>query len=292
MRHLIAVSILLSALPAASALAQVPANPEWARIATILGTTAADGGGYVRYNVPRADLDVHVGTVAISAPFALTSWAGFSGTPDSATVMGDLVVTEAEIQPVLAELDKRQIDVMAVHNHLTGELPHVMYVHFHAYGSATDIARRLEAVLKLTGAPRPVAAAHPSPLVIDSGAVFQALGKHGRANGSFAQVSYILVPGAVTMHGHTVVPSLGYGSPVNIVQVSPARAVSTGDFAVTAGQLPRLLHALAQGGITATAVHSHMVGEQPALYFVHFWGDAPLPELLKSLRAAVDAVQP
>ena len=186
---------------------------------------------------------------------------------------------------------KQNIDVTAIHNHLVGESPRVMYIHFHVGGAAVDIARRIDLVARLTGTPRPVARPAVAVLTIDSSAVFQALGKRGRASGAFAQVSFLLVPGPVTLHGRTVVPALGYGSPVNILQVSPTRAVATGDFAVTAPQLEPLLRALAAGGITATAVHSHMVGEQPTLYFVHFWGDAPLAPLLRSLRVAVDAAQ-
>jgi len=273
------------------AMAQVPTDPAWQEVATILQTQAVDGGGYVRFNLPRADLQVRLGDVTVTPSLALTGWAGFSGSPDSAMAMGDLVVTEPELRPVLAELATRNFDVTAIHNHLVGESPRVMYIHFHAAGVATDIARRLDAVVRLTATPRPVPLPAAVPLAIDSAAVFRVLGKHGRANGAFAQVSFLLVPGPVTMHGRTVVPSLGYGSPVNIVQLSPTRAVTTGDFAVSAPQVQPLLRALAAAGIPATAVHSHMVGEQPALYFIHFWGDAPLPELLRGLRAAVDAAR-
>ncbi len=283
--------LILGSLLAQPLVGQVPSDTAWKQIAAILQTQPADGGGYVRYNLPRSDLQVRVGDVTVTPSLALTGWAGFAGLPDSSMAMGDLVVTEAEIGPVLAELAKQNIDVTAIHNHLVGESPHVMYIHFHAWGAAVDIARRIDLVVRLTGTPRPVARPAVAVLTIDSSAVFEALGKRGRASSAFAQVSFLLVSGPVTLHGRTVVPALGYGSPVNILQVSPTRAVATGDFAVTAPQLEPLLRALAAGGITATAVHSHMVGEQPTLYFVHFWGDAAPAALLRSLRAAVDAVQ-
>ncbi len=283
--------LILGSLLAQPLFGQVPADTAWKQIATILQTEPADGGGYVRYNLPRSDLQVRVGDVTIIPSLALTGWAGFAGLPDSSMAMGDLVVTEAELGPVLAELAKQNLDVTAIHNHLVGESPHVMYIHVHAWGAAVDIARRIDLVVRLTGTPRPVARPAVAVLTIDSSAVFQALGKRGRASGAFAQVSFLLVSGPVTLHGRTVVPALGYGSPVNILQVSPTRAVATGDFAVAASQLEPLLRALAAGGITATAVHSHMVGEQPTLYFVHFWGDAAPAALLRSLRAAVDAVE-
>jgi len=285
----IGIGLVSTGVLVVGAAAQPPTDPAWRQVGAILQSQPVDAGGYVRYNLPRADLRVRVGDVSITPAFALTSWAGFMGSPDSATAMGDLVVTEHELPLVLAELARQGIDVTAVHNHLVGEAPRVMYIHFHAMGAAADIARRLDAAIKLTATPRPVAAPSGGALAIDSAKVFQALGKHGRASGALAQVSFNFVPEPVTMHGRTVVPGLGYGSPLNVVQLSPNRAIATGDFAVTARQLQPLLRALAQGGITATAVHSHMTGEAPAIYFVHFWGDAPLPVLLRGLRAAVDA---
>jgi hypothetical protein len=263
----------------------------WKEIATILQSPPVDAGGYVRFNFPRKDLSVRVGDVTIPAAFALTGWVGFDGTPDSASAMGDLVVTAAELGPVLAELARQSVEVTAVHNHLAGEEPQVTYIHVHMMGPATLTAHALDAALQLTGAPRPVLPTAPTAVTIDSTAVFNALGKHGKASGALAQVGLVLVPGGVTLHGQTVLPALGYSSPVNLLQVSPNRAVATGDFAVTAGQLPHLLSALAANNITATAVHHHLVGEEPKIYFVHFWGDAPLIDLLRALRTAVDATR-
>ena len=279
-------------LPASSASAQQPGDQPWTETATILQSPPVDAGGYVRFNFPRGDLAVRVGDVSIPALFALTSWVGFDGSPDSATAMGDLVVTVTELRPVLAELARPSIEVTAVHNHLAGEEPQIIYIHFHLMGTAARVARALDAVLRLTGTPRPVIPAAAGPMTIDSGAVFAALGKHGKAAGAMAQVAFVLVPGVVSMDGRPVLPALGYVSPINVLQLSPTRAVATGDFAVTANQLPPLLSALATNGVTATAVHHHLVGEEPKIYFVHFWGDAPLADMLRALRAAVDATKP
>ena len=268
--------------------AQQTMDQAWKEIATILRSPPVDAGGYTRFNFPRMDLAVHVGDVTIPAGFALTAWVGFDGTPDSATAMGDLVVTAAELGPVLAELARQSVEVTAVHNHLAGEEPQITYIHFHLMGSAARTARALDAALRLTGAPRPVSPAAPAPVTIDSAAVFTALGK---PSGAMAQVGFVLVPGTVTMHGRPVLPALGYASPINVLQVSATRAVATGDFAITAERLPHLLSALATNGITATAVHHHLVGEEPKIYFVHFWADAPLAQLLREIRAALDAVR-
>jgi hypothetical protein len=284
----LALTLVAATTPRA---ARRPWDQPWQEIAAILQSPPVDAGGYVRFNFPRKDLAVRIGEVAIPAGFALTSWVGFDGSPDSATAMGDLVVTAAELRLVLAELAHQAVEVTAVHNHLAGEEPQVTYIHFHMTGSAARTARALDAALRLTGTPRPVTAAAPAPVTVDSGAVFAALGKQGKAAGAMAQVGFVLVPGTVIVDGRPVLPALGYASPINVLQVSATRAVATGDFAVTADQLQPLLAALASNGVTATAVHHHLVGEEPKIYFVHFWGDAPLSDLLRALRAALDAIR-
>lgn len=264
----------------------------WDSVARILGAPDAFAGGYHRYNLPRRDLSVRIGDVTVAPSLALGAWAGFSGTPDDATMMGDLVLTSSEVRPVLAELAHQQVQVTAVHNHLVGEEPELTYIHFHGQGNAVELARRLDRAVALTSTPRPVtAAAAPQALAIDTATVFGTLGHPGKAQGAVAQLSLILVPGTVILHGRAVTPALGYGSPINLQMVDASRAVATGDFAVTGPKVEGLLTALAQHGITATSVHSHLIGESPSLYYIHFWADGPLPDVLRGLRAALDAVR-
>lgn len=282
--------ILLSCIAGpAAAQAQSGLTPAWDSVGRILKTPAALTGGYHRYNFPRRDLTLRIGDVTVSPALALGAWAGFSGEPADATMMGDLVVTSGELKPVLAELARQRIGVTAVHNHLAGEEPRITYVHFHGQGDALDLATRFDRVLALTGAPRPVVAAAPQPVTIDTALVFGTLGLTGRAQGAVAQVSTVLVPGTVTLHGRPVSPALGYGTPINIQVVEPGRAVATGDFAVLGSKVAPVLEALTAHGITATALHSHLVDAEPTIYYMHFWADGPLPEVLRGLRAALDA---
>src|SRR5467141_4164759 len=269
--------------------AQAPLGAVWDSVGTILRAPGVSTGGYFRYNLPRRDITLTVGDVTVSPALALGSWAGFSGDPLDATVMGDLVLTAAEVKPVLAELAVQQIEVTAVHNHLVGGTPQLTYVHFHGEGVATAVAARLDKVLARTATPRPVAPAPAAPPTIDTALVFRTLGKSGTARGSVAQVGFVLVPGAVTMHGRTLVPALAYGSPVNVQLVSGSRAVATGDFAVTGDKVNGILAVLAARGVGATAVHTHLIDESPHLYFIHFWADGPLPDLLEAIKAALDA---
>jgi hypothetical protein len=292
MKRAAAVAAVLQFTLLFCAAAQNPFDPARDSVARILQTPAVDGGGYARYNFPRADLKVTIGDVTL-APGLSTSWAGFVGTPAAAQAMGDIIATEAELPTVLRALTDAHIDVTAIHDHYNGEIPRLAFVHFHAMGSATEIGRRLEGVFRVTGAPRPGAAAtpSPSPVTIDTALVFRVLGKSGKASGAVASLGFMLVSTPVLVDDQPVFPALAYGTPVTIQQVSATRAVATGDFSVLAAQVQPIVRALAANGITATAVHSHLVGAAPNVYYIHFWGDAALPTLLRGIRAALDAAK-
>ena len=285
------------ALLAATALAPLPLsiaraqNTAWDSAAAILKTQHLATGGYHRYNFPRRDIALHVGDASVAVPLALGSWIGMSGTPARAMAMGDLVVTNQELAPLLAELSKQHVGVMAMHDHLAGEEPRLTYVHFHAMGKATDIATRLEAALARTATPRPPVAAMPTRLTIDTARVFKALGIRGNASGSVASPSVVLVPGKVTLHGVTLVPAMAYGTPINIQMIDSSRVLANGDFAVLERKVQPVIDALAAHGITVTAVHNHLVGSVPTIYYIHFWKDGPMGETLTGLRAAIDAAR-
>ena len=283
-------TLLVVASPSASS-AQAGLGASWDSVGKILQAPITPSSGYSRYNLPRRDITLHVGDVTVAPSLALGAWAGFSGTPADAMMMGDLVLTTAELKPVLAEFARQRLDVTAIHNHLIGEEPRIVYVHFHGQGRATDLATHLDHVLALTATPRPVAVSSLPPATIDTAMVFRALGASGKAQGNVAQVAFILVPGRVTMHGRLVVPALGYGSPVNVQMVDASRAVATGDFAVLGTKVGGVVDALATHGITATAVHSHLIGEKPTLYYIHFWADGRPADVLRGLRTALDAAR-
>ena len=285
----LAVALLIFARVALSA--QGPTDPSWQEVGKVLRATPIDGGGYVRFNFPRTDVKLIVGNVAVAPSLLSTAWVGFAGTPEAATAMGDLIILATELPAVTKALAAANIDIMAIHNHIGNEKPRLNYIHVHAMGAAADLARRLDGVLKMTAIPRPIAAAVAAPVTIDTAQVFAALGKSGKSSGAVASLSFMLVNEPVTVNGMTVLPSLGFGTPIIVQQVSPTRAVATGDFSVTAPHVKPIIAALAANGITATALHIHMVGAQPEVYYLHFWGDAPMAMLLKGLRAALDAAK-
>jgi len=287
MRSTTPLSLLMFVLIPIAARAQ---SDPWQAVGATLRTQNISTTPYHRYNLPRSDLTVRVGDVDVGA-IALGAWVGFSGPVTDATMMGDLVVTAAELGPVLAELANQGVDVTAIHNHLAGETPKVYYVHIHGRGSAPDLAARVDHAVARTGTPRPVPAPRSQPVQIDTAQVFRALGRSGSASSTIARLSFQFIDGDVRMNGQTLDPGLAYGTPVVIQMVGPNRAVATGDFAVRGTAVAPVVRALAQGGITATSVHSHLVDESPQVRYIHFWADGPLGDVLRGLRSAIDAAR-
>ena len=281
---------LLMSLAPAMLSAQASLAAPWDSVGKILKTSGTLTSEYYRYGWPRRDIMLKIGTVTVAPALALGAWAGFAGEPNAAMVMGDLVLAPDEVTPALAELANQRISVTAIHNHVVGD-PQVTYVHFHVDGDALDIAARLDRVLARTRTPRPVPAATPQPVTVDTAAVFGTLGLRGRAQGNVAQLSTVLVSEAVIMHGRKLNPAQAYGTPINIQVIDRGRAVATGDFSITGDKVDPVQRALTASGITATALHSHLIGEEPKIYYMHFWADGPLPDVLKGLRAALDAAR-
>ena len=289
-----ALLALLSIAPAARLTAQAPAADQaaWDSVGRVLQTAPAKADGYMRFNFPRRDITLRVNDVTVAPPLALGAWLGFAGSPIEATVMGDLVLLGEELGPALDELNKQGIGVSAIHNHVVG-VPQLTYVHVHAMGNAFALAAKFDKVLSRTMTPRPMSApTPPAPrLQIDTTVAFSMLGLRGRAVGNVAQFTVVIPQGAVTMGGHTVVPAQGYGTPISLQAVSGSRWVAAGDFSVLGDRAQPVISALASHGITATAMHSHLVGESPRIYYIHFWADGAPKDVLTGLRAALDAAR-
>ena len=270
--------------------AQTQLTAPWDSVGKILGTSGTLAAGYYRYGWPRRDITLRIGDVTVAPALALGAWAGFAGQPNATTMMGDLVLLPDEVRPVLAELAHQRIGVTAIHNHVLGDPP-VIYVHFHGEGEALDLATRFDRVLARTKTPRPVTAAPPQPVTIDTTTIFATLGLRGRAQGNIAQLSTVLVSKPVTLRRRSVNPGLAYGTPINIQMLDSARAVATGDFSITGDRVTPVLNALVAHGISPTALHSHLIGDEPKIYYMHFWADGTLPDVLSGLRAALDAAR-
>ena len=279
----------ICALPLTTAAGQSPATA-WDSVATILQTPTAPTGGYQRYNFPRRDITLRVRDVTVAPALALGGWLGFANAPAESMVMGDLVLLGDELGPALAELNTQGIAVSAIHNHIVGD-PQVAYVHVHAAGNAVELARKFDRVFARTRTPRPVVAVAAPPVTIDSALVFRTLGLAGRASGAVAQMSIVLPTVPVMMGGMPVLGALGYSTPINVQMIDAGRYVATGDFSVLESRVQPVISALARSGITATAVHSHLIGESPRAYYVHFWADGAPPPVLTGLQTPLDAAR-
>jgi hypothetical protein len=268
---------------------QTPDSDQWATLGAVLGAKPVVQPGVHRFNFPRSDLTVRMGEITIAPALALTSWAAFTDDTSSMTVMGDLVVIAPELPGLLAALSSAGIAVTAVHNHLVGEDPRVMYVHYHGHGASQELAAGLAHALAATATPRPATASPSMPVTIDTARIHAALQSEPKGNGTIASVAVPLLKPDIMIDGHMVPVTLGLTSPINFQWVSDQRWLATGDFAVTSVRVQPIVRALIEAGITPTAIHSHLVGETPTVYFIHFWADGTPTKVLSGLGAAVKA---
>src|SRR5581483_605404 len=206
-----------------------------------------------------------------------------------AMVMGDLVLTEDEIAPVMAKLQSGGVQVAGLHNHLLSESPHVMYMHIASQGDAVQMAKAIHDAIALTripGADSP-AAQQPADLGFDQKEIEQLLGRTGKVNGGILQFGVPRVE-QITDSGMTVPPSMGVATAINFQPTGGGKAAITGDFVLTGSEVNPVIKTLIANGIQVTAIHSHMLTEQPRLLFMHFWANDEAAKLAKGLRAALD----
>src|SRR5580693_4382316 len=218
---------------------------------------------------------------------ALGSWAAFKRDGSGAMVMGDLVLTEDEVEPVMMKLQQGGIHESAVHNHLIGESPHVMYMHIVGHGDAVQMAKAIHDAVALTKTPGPDAAPAAAELGFDQKQVEQILGHTGKVNGGVLQIGVPRVE-PITDSGMTVPPSMGVATALHFKPTGGGKAAITGDFVLLGAEVNPVIKALRQNGIAVTALHSHMLMEEPRLFFMHFWATDDAVKLAKGLRAALD----
>jgi hypothetical protein len=269
------------------------AESTWQETDKIFGQAGKDLPGEVhRFGWPRSDLQVTIGGIAVEPALALGAWAGFkkTGNGDEAVTMGDFVLLEPEVEPVLGELESGGFDILAIHNHLIGETPHLIYVHFHGHGDPAALAKTLKAALAKTKTPPPgKTPAKPTAAQEKTFEKLQeALGRKGTMSGTVLQVG---VPRAEPIQegGMEVPPSMSMNNPMNFQTVG-TRVATTGDFVLIADEVNPVLRTLHAHGIQVTALHSHMLRETPRLFFMHFWGVGTPEKIGEGLKAALGKI--
>jgi hypothetical protein len=284
MRCLMVLCFLL--LPTLARAQGVTAGP----IDEVLGRSGQKTGDVYKVGFPRSDLHVSVHGLAIKPGLALGSWAAFLGTDDNAMVMGDLVLLEGELNPVIAKLRSSGFEISAVHNHLMEESPRVLYAHYMGHGPAVQLATSLRAALALSKTPleKPTAAAEEAaPAWVK--AVEDAVGRKGAYKGGV--LSYGVARGdAITMAGMTIPPAAGMAEAINFQAADAGNVATTGDFVLTADEVNPVISELQGHQISVTALHSHMLTEQPRLFFMHFWSVGTPETVGGGIKAALGRV--
>jgi hypothetical protein len=266
----------------------------WAAVDKALGQAGKNLPGDVqKYAWPRRDLEVTVGGVRVEPALALGSWAGFKTmAAGQAMAMGDLVLLSSEVNPVIRALQAGGLDVLAVHNHLTGETPEIVYVHFGGHGQPEATARALRSALEATKTPlSPPGGAPAGPSVADKAALDEVQEVLGRKGSMAGRVLQVAVPRAAKIEeaGVEVPPSLGMATALNF-QVVDGRVATTGDFVLIGDEVNPVIRELEAHGLQVTALHSHMLRESPRLFFVHFWGCDEPARIAGGLKAALGRV--
>ena len=264
---------------------------DWQKVDDVLGRKPAISGDVHRYGFPRSDLTVTLDGVAIKSALALGGWVAFKPMGGDAMVMGDLVLLESEINPVMLKMIEGGLEITAVHNHLLRANPATFYMHVGGHGDPAKMAAVIHDALAVSKTPlsMPVAAAPPAALDLNTDELDQIIGAKGQANGGVYQFN---VPRRepVSMNGMPIMPPapLGAAIGINFQPTGGGKAAITGDFVLTNDEVNPVIRALRANGIDVTAVHSHMLDEQPRLFFLHFWAVNDAIKLAKGLQAALD----
>jgi hypothetical protein len=264
---------------------------DWQKVDEALGRKPAVAGDVRRYGFPRSDLTVTLDGVAIKPALALGGWVAFKPMGGGAMVMGDLVLLESEINPVMLKMIEGGLDITAVHNHLLRASPATFYMHVGGHGDPAKMAVAIRDALAVSKTPMTMTApAAPPPAVdLDTTQLDQIMEAKGQANGGVYQFN---VPrrDPVSMDGMPLTPAapLGAAIGINFQPTGDGKAAITGDFVLTNDEVNPVIRALRANGIDVTAVHSHMLDEQPRLFFLHFWAVDDAMKLAKGLRAALD----
>jgi hypothetical protein len=288
MRSLRTVAFCGAMLLASAASAQ---ELDWKKVDEALGRSGAVSGDVHRYGFPRTDLSVTLEGVTLKPAFALGGWAAFKPMHGGAMLMGDIVLLETEINPVMTKALANGLEITAIHNHLLRGNPATFYMHVGGHGDPVKLAAALRSALEESKTPlaTPAPAGAPPAIDLDTAQLDQIIGVKGNANGGVYQFG---VPrrDPVTEAGMQIAPAgpMGVATAINFQPTGGGKAAITGDFVLAGEEVNPVLKALRDNGIEVTAIHSHMLTEQPRLIFMHFWANDDAIKLARGLRAALD----
>lgn len=285
------LSALLGGLTLASTTFANAQDIDWQKVDATLGRKPAISGDVHRYGFPRSDLKVTLDGVSIAPALALGGWVALKPTHDGVMAMGDLVLLETEINPVMSKLIDGGLEVTAIHNHLLRATPATFYLHVGGHGDPVKMASTIHDALAESKTPLApsTATTAASPLDLNMAKIDQIIGAKGHANAGVYQIG-VARRDDITMDGMAVAPAgpMGVATGINFQPTGGDKAAITGDFVLTGDEINPVVKALRSNGIEVTAIHSHMLGEQPRLFFLHFWANDDAIKLAQGLRSAIN----
>src|SRR5215510_4303143 len=288
MRSFTVGAILIAVASATAANAQ---EIDWQKVDAAMGRSAAVAGDVHRCGFPRSDLQVTVDGVTIRPSLALGGWAALKPGHGGVMVMGDLVLLDTEIAPVMSKLIENGVEISAVHNHVLRGNPATYYMHIGGHGDPVKFAAAIRAGLAESKTPltAPTPGATPPAIDLDTAQIDQIIGAKGNNNGGVYALG-VLRRAPTTENGMQITPAgpMGVATAINFQPTGGGKAAITGDFVLTGEEVNPVIKALRENGIEVTAIHSHMLTEQPRLIFMHFWANDDAVKLAKGLRAALD----
>lgn len=285
--------ILIFFLSAVSILECSAQQTDWSSVEKVFGKKGSVKDGAFKITFPRSDLKVKIDDFVVDPGLALTSWVGFINTGNAdmmmdgnTMAMGDIVMLDKEVAHVVEKLVLLNLNVTALHNHLIGESPAIKYLHFSGKGSAVKLAEAVKAVLSVTGTPLTTSQPKNATVKPDWSKVEAILGTSGNHNGTLLQYGFPRNE-KLTESGMEMPPYIGMATGINF-QMDGKRAAITGDFVLLSDEVNPVLKALTENGIAVTAIHNHMLYDNPRLFMMHFWAVDNPEKLAKGLKAALD----
>ncbi|WP_291987025.1 DUF1259 domain-containing protein [Luteitalea sp.] len=296
-RTKIALAVVVALAWASASTAQdMPA--EYQKVLATLGKQGDYKANVLKVNIPRNDLKVKVAGVDTPTPFGFGGWVSMTkGDGGHEVLMGDLVLTQDEVNPVMSALLKEGLDVTALHNHFFWEEPRVFYMHVHGMGTADALAQKLKPAIALIGAaPQPAAAAAnggsaPAASGLDTAALAKAIGTQGEQTGAVYKITIGRDDLNVREMGAVINARMGLNTWAAFVGTD-AKAAVAGDVAMLAAEVTPVLKALRQHGLDVVAIHHHMTDTQPTIFFLHYWGTGSASTLAAGVKAAIDQLGP
>jgi len=288
MRAYLSIAFLLLAPVAAFSQTSIPAD--YQGVLTALGKQGDFKDSVLRVNIPRNDLHVAIDGVATPTPFGFGGWLALTrGTGGMDVMMGDLVLTEAEVNPVMSALLTNGLDVTALHNHFFFDTPRIYYMHVHGHGTAADLATKVKPALALIGAHAPAASSPGRAITgtLDSAALAKIVGYDGEQNGAVYKITIGRPDMPLKEMGAAINSRMGLNTWAAFYG-SDADAVVAGDIAMLDREVTPVLKSLRASGIDVVAIHHHMTGVAPQVIFLHYWGKGDARTLATAFRSAID----